>query len=56
MKGRSTRHGKAPSPYVKYDKRPHKYSPGYYAWKREKMASIARSGKYADQARESMRG
>lgn len=56
MKGRSARHGRAASPYQKYEKKPFRYSPGYYDWKRQKMASIAKSGKYADQARESLRG
>ncbi len=55
MKGKSARHGKAASPYNKYNKAPHRYSPGYYAWKRTKMASIARSGKYADEAQQALR-
>jgi hypothetical protein len=31
--GRSARHGNASSPYLKYDKRPHRYSATYYAWR-----------------------
>ena len=34
-KGRSARNGNAPSPYTKYEKREHRYSPGYYAWKQK---------------------
>ncbi len=55
MKGKSARHGRAPSPYQKHGKTPYRYSPGYYAWKRTKVASIARSGKYADEAQQALR-
>ena len=31
--GRSARRGRSPSPYTKYGKVPHRYSPAYYQWK-----------------------
>ena len=31
--GRSARRGRSPSPYTKYKKIPHRYSPAYYQWK-----------------------
>ncbi len=55
MKGKSARHGRAPSPYQKHGKTPYRYSPGYYAWKRSKVASIDRSNKYGDQAQKELR-
>ena len=32
-KGKSARHGRAPSPYQKYEKQPYRYSTEYYTWK-----------------------
>lgn len=56
MKGRSARHGKAASPYSKYDKRPFRYSPGYYEWKRNIVARAGKStNKYAEQAQKEQR-
>jgi len=34
-KGRSARNGNAPSPYCKYQKRPHQYSAGLIAWRND---------------------
>ena len=55
MKGRSARHGKAASPYTKYDKRPFRYSPGYYEWKRSVVAKANSRNKYAEQAKQDQR-
>lgn len=55
MKGRSARHGKAASPYQKYQKRPYRYSAAYYDWRRGKVASAKTGNKYAEQARSEQR-
>jgi len=55
MKGRSARHGRAQSPYQKHKKPPYRYSPGYYEWKRSKVASVNRNNKYAEQAQKEHR-
>jgi len=55
MKGRSARHGRAQSPYQKHKKTPYRYSPGYYEWKRSKVASVNRNNKYAEQAQKEHR-
>lgn len=45
MKRRSQgKQPRAPAPYTKYGKRPHKYSPQYEAWKRRALA-----GRVSDQ-------
>jgi hypothetical protein len=39
MKRRSLgKQQRAPAPYTKYDKKPHKYSPQYEQWKRRALA------------------
>ncbi len=56
MKGRSARHGKAPSPWTKKNKKPYQYSPGYYAWKRQIVAHAGKSNnKYKDEHRKEQR-
>ena len=37
-KGKSARHGNAPSPYTKYEKTPYKYSAAYYSWRADRLA------------------
>lgn len=56
MKGRSARHGKAASPYTKYGKVPHRYSPDYYNWKRSVVAKANSRNKYAQEAVQDHRG
>lgn len=36
--GHSARNGNATAPYTKYNKTPHKYSPSYYSWRRDRLA------------------
>ena len=56
MQGKSARHGHAASPYSKYEKKPFRYSPGYYEWKRSIVARAGKSNnKYADQAQKEQR-
>lgn len=55
MKGRSARHGKAPSPYTKYQKKPYRYSSGYYDWKRSVTARANSRNKYAEEAQKEQR-
>lgn len=56
MKGKSARHGKAPSPYQKYEKKPYRYSQAHRDWQNKVRAGAAKSSnKYADEARESQR-
>lgn len=55
-KGRSARHGRAASPYQKYDKRPCRYSAEYYDWKRSITSRAAKpTNKYADKAQKEQR-
>lgn len=52
-RGKSTRNGNSKSPYQKYDKRPFRYSPAYYAWKASMMGGKKPSGKkYEDAQKE----
>jgi hypothetical protein len=37
-KGKSVRHGNAPSPYTKYSKTPYVYSSAYHEWRRNRLA------------------
>lgn len=55
MKGRSARHGRSASPYSKYEKKPFRYSPGYYEWKRNVVAKANSRNKYAEQAQKEHR-
>lgn len=55
MKGRSARHGKAASPYQKYQKKPYRYSSGYYDWRRNVVARANSRNKYADEAAKEQR-
>lgn len=50
MKGKSARHGKAQSPYQKYEKTPYKYSAAYREWNSKVRAGINSRNKYAEQA------
>lgn len=40
-RGKSVKNGNSPSPYLKYKKKPHRYSTEYYAW-RAKVTGVSK--------------
>lgn len=55
-RGKSARRGNASSPYAKYEKKPFRYSAGYYDWKRTVTNSAQRNNRYAAENKQEYSG